>query len=59
MVADALIRVRDILHRDLKDMTPLELVAGPKPHIGWLVWHLIRVQDANISALAGRPGPVT
>ncbi|MFQ5930647.1 MAG: DinB family protein [Acidobacteriota bacterium] len=54
MVADALDRVRDNLHRDLKDMTPQELTAGPKPPIGWLVWHLIRVQDANISALAGR-----
>ncbi|MFQ5932949.1 MAG: DinB family protein [Nitrospiraceae bacterium] len=54
IVADALDRVRDNLHRDLKDLTPQELVAGPKPPIGWLVWHLIRVQDANISALAGR-----
>ena len=54
LVADALDRVGEVLHRDLKDMTPQELVAGTKPHIGWLVWHLIRVQDANISALAGR-----
>ena len=34
LVADALDRVSEILHRDLKDMTPQELVAGTKPHIG-------------------------
>lgn len=54
LIADALGRVRDAVHRDLKDLTPQELVAGTKPHIGWLAWHLSRVQDSNISPLAGR-----
>jgi hypothetical protein len=54
VVADVFGRVRDILHGALKDLTPQELVAGPKPRIGWLSWHLSRVQDSNISGLAGR-----
>jgi hypothetical protein len=54
VIADVFERVRDILHGALKDLTPQELVAGPKPHIGWLSWHLSRVQDSNISGLAGR-----
>jgi hypothetical protein len=54
MIADALDRVRDIVHHALTDLTPQELVTGPKPPIGWLVWHLTRVQDKNISGLAGR-----
>ncbi len=54
MIADAFDRVHSILHSSLKDLTPQELVAGPKPPIGWLVWHLARVQDKNVSGLAGR-----
>ena len=54
IVVDALQTVRDILHRTLKDLTPQELLANPKPHIAWLVWHLSRVQDRNISDLAQR-----
>ena len=54
VVADAFGRVRDILQGALRNLTPQELVASPKPHIGWLVWHLSRVQDSNISALAER-----
>ncbi len=54
VVADALDRVHNILHGVLKDLTPRELRSGPNPPIGWLVWHLTRVQDKNFSALAGR-----
>lgn len=54
MIADALGRVRDMLHDNIEDLTPQELVAGPKPHIGWFAWHLSRVQDSNIAPLAGR-----
>lgn len=55
VIADALSRVRDTLGRSLKDLTPEELRSPPKPPIGWLVWHLTRVQDKNISDLAGKP----
>lgn len=54
MISDALDRVYNSLHGTLKDLTPDELLAGLRPHIAWLVWHLTRVQDHNISALAGR-----
>ena len=55
LVLDALSRVRDVVREALKDLTPEELLAPPKPHIAWLVWHLSRVQDANFSGLMKRP----
>jgi hypothetical protein len=39
----------------LKDLSPEELLAAPKPHIAWLAWHIARVQDANFSGLMERP----
>ena len=54
LVTDALGRVRDMVRNALKDLSPDELLAGPKPHIAWLVWHLSRVQDANFSGLLER-----
>ncbi len=55
LVVDALGRVRDMVRGALKDLSPEELLAPPKPHIAWLVWHLSRVQDANLSGLMERP----
>ena len=55
LVTDALGRVGDIMRETLRDLTREELVAPPKPHIRWLIWHLTRVQDSNISALAEHP----
>jgi len=55
LVQDALGRVRDMVRDVLKDLSPEELLAPPKPHIAWLVWHLSRVQDANFSGLMERP----
>jgi hypothetical protein len=55
LVLDALSRVREMVGGALKDLAPKELLASPKPHIAWLVWHLSRVQDANFSALKERP----
>jgi len=54
IITDALNRARSIVHGALKDLSPQELFAGPKPHIAWLVWHMARVQDHNISELARR-----
>lgn len=54
LVLDALGRVRDMVRDALKDLSPEELLAGPKPDIAWLVWHLARVQDANFSGLMNR-----
>ena len=55
LALDALGRVRAIVGEALKDLSPSELLAPPRPHIAWLVWHLTRVQDANFSRLMGRP----
>ena len=55
LVLDAFVRVRNIVRDALKDLSPEELLAPPKPHIAWLVWHLARVQDANFSGLMERP----
>ena len=55
LVVDALGRVRDMVRDALKDLSPEELLAPPKPHIAWLVWHLSRVQDTNFSGLMERP----
>jgi hypothetical protein len=55
LVLDALGRVRAMVREALKDLSAEELLASPKPHIAWLVWHLSRVQDANFSGLMERP----
>ena len=55
LVLDVLSRVQDMVREALKDLSPKELLAPPKPHIAWLVWHLSRVQDANFSGLMDRP----
>ncbi len=44
-----------MVRETLKDLSPEELLAPPRPHIAWLVWHLSRVQDANFSGLMERP----
>src|SRR6185436_3269749 len=54
-VLDALGRVRDMVLDALIDLSPEQLLAPPKPHIAWLVWHIARVQDANFSNLMELP----
>jgi DinB superfamily len=55
LVLDALGRVRDMVRDALTDLSPEQLLAPPKPHIAWLVWHIARVQDANFSNLMDLP----
>ena len=55
LVLDALGRVRDMVRGALADLSSEELLAPPKPHIAWLVWHIARVQDANFSNLMEHP----
>ncbi|MGH7832174.1 MAG: DUF664 domain-containing protein [Candidatus Binatia bacterium] len=55
LVLDTLGRARDMVREALEDLSPEELLLPPKPHIGWLVWHMARVQDANLSRLMGCP----
>lgn len=53
IVLDAFGRVRDTLQSALADLTPEELIREPHPPIGWLAWRLTRVQDSQLSRLAG------
>lgn len=55
LALDALGRVREMVREALKDLTPEEMLAPPKPHIAWLTWHIARVQDSNFSGLLDRP----
>ena len=55
LALDALGRVREMVREALKDLTPEEMLAAPKPHIAWLTWHIARVQDSNFSGLLHRP----
>lgn len=54
MITDALDRAKSVVHAAVKELSPEELLAGPKPHIAWLAWHMARVQDHNIAELSGR-----
>lgn len=49
-------RIPPLVRAAVEDLTPDELVAPPWPGanpVGWLVWHLTRVQDHHVSELLG------
>jgi hypothetical protein len=55
LLTDALGRTRDNVHDLLADLDDDALAWRPEPHansIGWLVWHLLRVQDSHVSHVA-------
>ncbi len=58
MIADGLGRVNQLLHRVLTTL-PAEYInrmpASGSNSISWLAWHLTRVHDDHLSALAGEP----
>lgn len=56
IVHDAFSRVGDLTRSLLDGLDPADLVWRPDPEantIAWLVWHLDRVQDAQVAELAG------
>ena len=56
LLIDGYDRVPQVLERTLKGLTRTDLKWQPKPDcnsIGWLVWHLTRVQDDHIASLMG------
>lgn len=58
VLIDALGRVRESGSAVLDGLTPDQLAFRPTPDanpIGWLVWHLARVQDDHIADVAGEP----
>ena len=56
LLTDGYSRVSQVLGRSLKGLTRDDLKWQPKPDsnsIGWLAWHLTRVQDDHIASLMG------
>jgi len=56
LLTDALERVRESVHAVLEGLGRDELAHRPTPDanpIGWLVWHLTRVQDDHVAGVAG------
>lgn len=55
LLVDAYGRINEIVHRTVDGLTPDQLAARLDPDansIGWLVWHLARVQDDHIADAA-------
>jgi AcrR family transcriptional regulator len=56
LLADALGRIREVVHQATDGLTADQLAYRPAPDansIAWLVWHLTRVQDDHIADVAG------
>lgn len=56
LLADALSRVREVVHQVAEGLSPDQLSYRPQPganSVGWLLWHLTRVQDDHIAEVAG------
>ena len=57
LIVDALERISRTLARGLSEMKDEDLRWQPSADtnpMGWLAWHLTRIQDDHLSALAGR-----
>jgi hypothetical protein len=62
LLLDAFGRLPDLVHDavdGLGDEQLLMRVDGTANHIAWLIWHLARVQDAQVAQIAGasKSGP--
>jgi uncharacterized damage-inducible protein DinB len=56
LLADAFDRIRGTVRRVTEGLTAEQLafrVAGEANSIGWLIWHLTRVQDDHVADVAG------
>jgi uncharacterized damage-inducible protein DinB len=56
LLIDAFERVRDVTRNAVDGLSADQLAARPGPaanSIGWLVWHLLRVQDDHVADVAG------
>lgn len=57
LLIDAFGRIRDAVHQVVDDLTPEQLAFRIDPEansIAWLIWHLTRVQDDHVAAVAGK-----
>src|SRR5579859_5403983 len=58
LLIDGLGRVEESLRMTVDGLNAAQLAWRPAEHansIGWLAWHLIRVEDDHVSDLAGQP----
>jgi uncharacterized damage-inducible protein DinB len=56
VLIDAFGRIREVVHEAVDDLKPDDLafrVNDRANSIGWLVWHLTRVQDDHVAGVAG------
>lgn len=56
LLVDGFDRIRQLVTDTVADRSPDELAYAPAPganSIGWLVWHLTRIQDDHLAELAG------
>lgn len=56
LLIDALSRVREVVRGTVAELTPEQLSFRPDGYgnsIGWLVWHLTRVQDDHVADASG------
>jgi len=57
LLSDAFSRIGETVHAAVEGLSTDDLAWQPEPasnSIGWLVWHLTRVQDDHIADLAGQ-----
>ncbi|GAA2477067.1 mycothiol transferase [Winogradskya humida] len=56
LLAESHGRLPDLVKGAVKDLTAEQLATAPAPGanpVGWLIWHLTRVQDSHIADLLG------
>lgn len=59
LLTDAFQRVHELVPSVVEGLTRDQLVWRPHPEansIGWLVWHLIRIQDDHVSGVVAKVG---
>jgi uncharacterized damage-inducible protein DinB len=57
VLAEGFGRIREVVHEAVDGLSAQELSRQPWPGantVGWLVWHLARVQDDHVAEAAGR-----
>jgi hypothetical protein len=56
LLTDGFGRIRQVVHRAAGGLTPRQLAHRPVEganSIGWLIWHLTRIQDDHVADAAG------
>ena len=56
LLVDSFARIREVVHQVLAGLTREQLAArvdSKANSIGWLIWHLTRIQDDHVAGVAG------